>query len=159
MLEPCFREAMQSVRNIGWRQTPQLALLVLAGLLLCKPQAAAFDLFAQHQVTVQFATGDGKPMADAEVRVYAPDDPNRVVQTGRTGKDGKFEFPADRDGMWSAEARTNGEIARATIRVGSQDHASDQPMSPYVLYGALGLLLALAIGFRVLRTRARARRR
>ena len=34
--------------------------------------AVALDLFARHQVSVEFATADGKPLADAEVRVFAP---------------------------------------------------------------------------------------
>ena len=38
---------------------------------LCNSPAAAFDLFAMHEVTVQFAAADGKPMAEAEVKVYA----------------------------------------------------------------------------------------
>lgn len=142
---------MKSLSSLG-----RLAALVLAALLLCKPPAAAFDLFATHEVTVQFATADGKPMADAEVNVYAPGDPTHVVKTGKTDKDGKFEFGTDRDGLWTAEAKVAGEIARATIRVGG-----DQPrkqVSPYWLIGGLFVLLLLAVGFRYLRARARRNR-
>ena len=84
----------------------------------------ALDLFATHEVTVQFATADGKPMADAEVKVYAPGDSAHVVKTGKTDKNGKFEFGTDRDGLWTAEARLGGDIARATIRVGSGSGAA-----------------------------------
>src|SRR5919109_32016 len=101
---------MQSVRSSRLRQAALVALLVSAALL--RP-AVAFDLFARHQVTVQFATSDGKPMANAEVRVFAPGEPNRPALTGRTDSDGKFEFGADRDGFWSAEARDGNEVARA----------------------------------------------
>jgi len=149
---------MQSVRKIAAGQALRLAVLALAALLLCKGHAAALDLFGRHEVTVQFATSDGKPMANAEVRVFAPGDPHRVVQTGKTGADGKFEFPADRDGMWSAEARSGDEIARATIRVGTPEPVAAEPLSPYLIYAALGMLLLLAIGFRFLRARARRRR-
>ena len=86
--------------------------------LLCNSPAGALDLFATHEVTVQFATADGKPMADAEVSVFAPGDLTHAVKTGQTDKDGKFEFGTDRDGLWTAEARSGGEIARATVRVG-----------------------------------------
>ena len=61
--------------------------------------AAAQGLFAQHKVTVQFATQAGKPMADAEVRVFAPGQPSRPELTGRTDSAGKFEFSANSDGL------------------------------------------------------------
>jgi hypothetical protein len=137
----------------------RLAVLALAALLLCKSPAAALDLFATHNVTVQFATPDGKPMADAEVSIYGPGDPTHVVKTGKTDKNGKFDFGTDRDGMWTAVARTGGEIARASIRVGGGEGA-DEPneLSPYIILGGLGVLLAMAVGFRFLRARARRRR-
>ena len=89
-----------------------LLALVLFAALTPGP-AAAFDLFARHQVSVEFATADGKPLADAEVRVFAPGKANSPVLTGRTDSKGKFEFPADEDGFWTAEARgPDNEIAR-----------------------------------------------
>jgi hypothetical protein len=130
--------------------------LAAATLLLCRSPAAALDLFATHEVTVQFATADGKAMAGAEVKVFAPGDPKTVVKTGRTGKDGKFEFTADRDGLWTAEARVAGEVERATVRVGAVGDPGGGP-SPYLLLGALVVLLVLAVGYRVLRVRARKR--
>ena len=39
-------------------------------LLLAPSSSVAFDLFATHEVTVQFATQDGKPLANAEVQVF-----------------------------------------------------------------------------------------
>ena len=66
-------------------------------------------------VDVQFATPDGKPMADAEVQgLRAGQSRDKVAVTGRTDKDGKFSFETDRDGLWTAEARNATEIARAT---------------------------------------------
>jgi nickel transport protein len=133
--------------------------LVLLALSLCKSPAAAFDLLATHQVTVQFATQDGKPMADAEVSVFAPGDLTHPVKTGRTDKDGKFEFGTDRDGLWTAEARNGAEVARATIKVGSGSGEDQGELSPYWVVGALGVLLAMAVLFRFLRARTRAPRR
>jgi hypothetical protein len=130
-------------------------VLVLVGVAIVSiAPAAAFDLFARHQVTVQFATQDGKPMANAEVRVFAPGEPNRPARTGRTDSEGKFEFPADKDGFWSAEARAGDEIARATVRVGGEQRQSE-PLSPYWVLGGLFLLLVIAFGLRIARTRAR----
>ena len=126
-------------------------------LLLCNSPAAAFDLFATQEVTVQFATADGKAMADAEVSVYAPGDPTHPIKTGKTDKDGKFTFGTDRDGLWTAQARNGSEVARATIRVGGQQKERGA-LSPYLVFGALGVLLMIAMWYRFLRARARGRR-
>jgi hypothetical protein len=115
--------------------------------------AAAVDLFARHTVTVQFATADGKPIADAEVRVFAPGEPGRPALTGRTDGTGKFEFSANTDGLWSAEARAGSEIARVMVRVGGKEES--EPLSPYWVVGGLLLLLLLAFGYRVARARSR----
>ena len=116
--------------------------------------AAALDLFARHEVTVQFATADGKAMANAEVRVFAPGAPNRPALTGHTDSEGKFQFAADRDGWWRAEAHAGDEVARATVRVGGQEQ-KEEPLSPYLVIGALAVLLVVGIGLRMLRARSR----
>src|SRR5260370_11676380 len=105
--------------------------------------AAAVDLFARHTVPVHFATSDDKPIADAEVRVFAPGEPSQPALTGRTDSAGKFEFSANTDGLWSAEAHSGGEIARVTVRVGGDTEASE-PLSPLWLVSGLLLLLILA---------------
>lgn len=142
------------MQNVRLSRLGQAALAAALLFLLVPPPAAAFDLFARHRVDVQFASRDGKPLAHAEVRVFAPGHPDRPVLTGRTDAAGKFAFPADTDGMWSAEARTAGEIARVTIRVGGND---DKPhkLSPYWVVGGLGVLLVLAVAFRIARRRSR----
>ncbi|HEY1798718.1 MAG TPA: DUF4198 domain-containing protein [Stellaceae bacterium] len=143
------------------RQAP-LAMVLLACLLVCagaERPAAAFNLFAMRTVDVQFATRDGKPMADAEVQVFSPDAPNKVAVTGRTDKDGKFSFETDRDGLWTAEARSPTEVARATVRVGDTNAKPGFAQSPYFLLGLLSLLLVIAIWFRYLRARSRSKRR
>ena len=129
-----------------------LAVVVLLALWLAPP-AAAFDLFARHQVTAQFATADGKPLADAEVRVFAPGDAKTAVITGRTDKEGKFAFDADRDGFWSAEAHGAGEVARVSIRVNSE--TAEPTVSPFLVIGGLFVLLVIAVWYRVLRAKTR----
>jgi hypothetical protein len=131
--------------------------LAVALLFLCNSPASALDLFATHEVTVQFATNDGKPMADAEVKVYAPGAPGQVAKTGKTDKDGKFTFGTDRDGFWTAEARIGGEVARASIKVGGGANDDGGGPSPFLVIGGLGVLLAIAVWYRFLRARARRR--
>ncbi|MGH7095785.1 MAG: DUF4198 domain-containing protein [Stellaceae bacterium] len=147
------------VHNSGRRQA-LFALFALLALFVAAPApAGAQSLFGEHYVDVQFATRDGKPMANAEVFVFAPGQPDRPVKIGKTDKDGRFRFEADEDGMWSAEAHTGTEIARVTIRVGHPDRQPGWLQSPYVIFGLLCVLLALALVFRYLRARARAQER
>ncbi len=135
----------------------RLAIVVLAAsaCVLAESPARAFDLFATHEVTAQFAAADGKPMANAEVRVFSPDNPQTPAETGRTDSDGKFVFPADRDGLWSAEARTSSEVARVMIRVGGpgQQQQQQSRIPPVVVIGGFIGLLALAVWYRALRRR------
>src|SRR4029077_11161296 len=88
----------------GGARTAAFSAAIAFLFLIAASPSGAVDLFARHEVIVQFATPDGKPMANAEVRVFAPGDPNRTALTGRTDAAGKFVFDADRDGLWSAEA-------------------------------------------------------
>ena len=130
-------------------------ILVLASPVLLAPRpAAALDLFGQRQVTAQFATPDGKPMAHAKVEVFAPGDPKTPVLTGETNADGKFVFDADRDGFWSAQARSADQVARVMIRVGGEAQPQSR-ISPFVVFGVLAVLLAIAIWYRLLRSRRR----
>jgi nickel transport protein len=121
--------------------------------LLAASPAGAFHLFATHEVTAQFATPDGKPMANAEVRAFSPADPNKPAVSGHTDAEGKFVFAADQDGFWSAEARSSDYVARVMIRVGAEQQ-SQSWWSPLFVVGLLAIMLALAIWYRLLRARA-----
>lgn len=144
---------MQSVLSSSRRQAALFVALVLA---LWPLPGTAQSLFATHEVTVDFATADGKPLSDAEVRVFAPGHPGQPAVTGHTDKKGHFQFPADRDGFWTAEARSGGEIARVMVRVGGKE-TTQEKLSPYWLVGGLLLLLILAFFYRVARIRSRRR--
>lgn len=132
-----------------------VVLLAVSIGLVAESPAYALDLsLATHEVTAQFATADGKPMANAAVRVFAPDDPRTPVETGHTDAAGKFAFYADRDGLWSAEARTKSEVARVMIRVGGPNQQPQHSrIPPVIVIGGLLALLALAVWYRMLRLR------
>jgi hypothetical protein len=143
------------------RSGPRIAALVAASIVLltlAAPPAEALDLLATHEVTAQFATADGKPMVGAEVRVFAPGASQMPVATGRTDAAGKFVFGADRDGMWSAEARTSDQIARIMIRVGGGSSAKSGG-NPFLVIGALAVLLVAAFWYRLRRMRPPAPKR
>ena len=132
-----------------------LVLTLMIAFVLTPSPAIAFDLFATHQVTAQFATQDGKPLANAEVQVFAPGDSRTPVITGRTDAEGKFVFDADQDGFWSAEAKGADQVARVMIRVGDESQQPQSRISPFLVIGVLAVLLALAIWYRLLRARNR----
>ena len=130
-------------------------VFALTTALLLAPSSVAFDLFATHEVTVQFATQDGKPLANAEVQVFPPGDAKTPAITGRTDAEGKFVFAADQDGFWSAEAKGADQVARVMIRVGGESQQPQSRISPFLVIGVLAVLLALAIWYRLLRARNR----
>ena len=80
--------------TVGRRLVPDLRIgapllgTVVALHLLATSPTGAVDLFATHEVTAQFATPDGKPMANAEVRAFAPGEPNNPAVTGHTDGEG-----------------------------------------------------------------------
>src|SRR5260370_38017243 len=90
----------------GGRAAAALPAAVVVFCLLAAPASHAFDLFTRHEVTAQFATPDGKPMAGAEVRIFAPGDPGRSALTGRSDAEGEFGFEAGQKALWGAAART-----------------------------------------------------
>ena len=132
-----------------------VTITLTAYFLVAASPSLAFDLFARHEVTAQFATPDGKPMANAEVQVFAPGNPNAPAVTGRTDSNGKFLFDADQDGFWSAQARTADQVARISIRVGEGETRSQSLVSPFLVIGVLAILLGIAIWYRLLRIRSR----
>lgn len=138
--------------GVGRGSVLLVAFTAVSILALCP--AAAFSLLGTREVTVQFATQDGKPVANAEVQVFAPDAPKTPVVTGRTDAAGKFVFEADRDGFWSAEAHDADQVARVMIRVGG-DSQSPSRLSPFLILGILAILLGVAIWYRLLRARTR----
>jgi hypothetical protein len=131
-----------------------IVVLILTTALVPAP-SAAFDLFATHEVTVQFTTQDGKPLANAEVQVFPPGDGKNPAVTGRTDAQGKFVFEADQDGFWSAEAKGADQLARVMIRVGGESQQPQSRISPFLVIGVLAILFALAIWYRLLRARNR----
>jgi hypothetical protein len=138
-----------------------ILLFSLAAVCLsAESPARAFDLFTTHEVTAQFATSDGRPMADAAVRVFAPGDLKTPVETGHTDSQGKYVFDADKDGLWTAEARTASEVARVMIRVGAGAPQEQQRsrLPPVVVIAAILLLVALCWWYLLLRMRGRWRK-
>lgn len=65
-------------------------------------QAHGVELFVENLPTLQMraAYDDGEPMSYAKVAIYAPNNPERAFQRGRTDHMGRFAFCPDAKGSW-----------------------------------------------------------
>ncbi|TVQ10200.1 MAG: carboxypeptidase regulatory-like domain-containing protein [Leptolyngbya sp. DLM2.Bin27] len=110
----------------------KLALVLALGLAGYGLPVLAHGVVLEHrqvssvEVLAQFDTGE--PMANAQVLVYAPDEPNEAWQQGTTDDQGRFSFvpDADQPGSWEVMVRQAGHGAIATIPVsGSSEAGAD----------------------------------
>jgi nickel transport protein len=80
---------------------------------------------AAVEVLARFDTGD--PMAEAQVIVFAPDDPASPWLRGTTDAEGRFLFVADpgRPGRWTAQVRQAGHGAIVHLDLGGEAAVAD----------------------------------
>jgi nickel transport protein len=82
------------------------------------------------ELEARFETGE--PMADAQVLVYAPDNPTEVWQKGTTDAQGRFSFVPDetKPGNWEVTVRQAGHGTIVNIRVSAEPAASGGGAAP-----------------------------
>lgn len=81
----------------------------------------AWEVSAKKSYGLEFSYDDGSPMSYAEIKVFGPDDPAKLSQTGRTDKNGYFAFIPDAEGQWLVAAEDGaGHLAKAELAVNSQ---------------------------------------
>ena len=68
-------------------------------------------------VEIQATYDSGEPMAEAQVQVYAPEDPETVIFSGMTDAMGRYLFVPDRPGDWELSVRQAGHGDIAVIPV------------------------------------------
>jgi len=108
----------------------KLALVLALGLAGYGLPVLAHGVVLEHrrvssvEVLAQFETGE--PMANAQVLVYSPEDPNEAWQQGTTDDQGRFSFvpDADQPGSWEVMVRQAGHGAIATIPVSAEAGAA-----------------------------------
>ncbi|NJL49854.1 MAG: carboxypeptidase regulatory-like domain-containing protein [Leptolyngbyaceae cyanobacterium SM2_5_2] len=89
----------------------------------------------QHQtvssVEIQASFDSGEPMKEAQVVVYAPDNPTEPWMKGTTDAEGRFVFTPDaaQPGNWEVAVRQAGHGEILSIPVGAE-LASADPSSP-----------------------------
>ncbi len=91
------------------RQTALLALAPLSAMAIAKTATAHM---VQTDYTMRFDSleiqatfGEGEGFPDAPVSIYAPDNPDEPILTGRTDSEGKFSFQPNQEieGEWAVE--------------------------------------------------------
>ncbi len=93
----------------------KLLLPLVLGLGLGWPAAgwthgARIDYRTQEAIEIQALYDTGEPLADAQVTIYAPEDPASAWLTGTTDAQGRFWFRPDPDqpGNWEVTVRQSG---------------------------------------------------
>ncbi len=133
-------------------QAPRSALVKLSCCLFFAPMLAAHGLgvgveIADQTVIVRSRYADGA-VPDADVRVYAPGEPDdRPFQSGRTDRGGVFSFVPNAAGAWRVFVDDGmGHYNEVEVTVGAVAPLDSEPFSPPLLRLAAAVALA-AIGF------------
>ncbi len=107
-----------SLNSLNW-----IGLMALMGVLLHHGRAVAHGAVMDYEmtraiaITAQYDTGD--PMAQAQVAVFSPDDPQTPWLTGTTDDEGNFIFAPDpnQPGFWDVQVRQAGHGQFVSIEV------------------------------------------
>lgn len=97
------------------------AIALLAGL---PAGAGAHGVSVQSRTTnaveIHAVYDSGEPMKNAQVQVYAPDDPSTPYFVGQTDNRGRFAFAPDQAGDWEIAVRQagHGEIVVIPVESG-----------------------------------------
>jgi nickel transport protein len=138
-----------------------LPLFLSSGLVGIDPanaHGAVIDYKNTEAIEIQSRYDTGKPLANAEVMIYAPNNPNEPWKTGKTDEEGNFMFIPDSEipGYWEVKVRQAGHGGLVSIPVetntaitetqSTQSSASLNPwqrglMIASVMWGCMGTAL------------------
>jgi nickel transport protein len=109
--------------------------LILAPVIQPLPSRAHSTMIeyqATEAITIQAKFDNGAPLSNAQVVVYAPDNPSEPWQKGMTDAQGKFTFIPDyqNQGNWSVKVRSAGHGNIINIPINSsQEQNLSQSLS------------------------------
>ncbi|NER80846.1 MAG: carboxypeptidase regulatory-like domain-containing protein [Leptolyngbya sp. SIO1D8] len=96
-------------------------LLALIGILATPTIAIAHRVQIQSRTTtavqIQATYDSGEPMAEAQVQVYSPEDPETPLFSGTADESGRYLFVPDQPGDWEVSVRQAGHGDIAVIPV------------------------------------------
>ncbi|MEC4895842.1 MAG: carboxypeptidase-like regulatory domain-containing protein [Oscillatoria sp. PMC 1051.18] len=99
---------------------PLLCLSLLSWSTKALSHGASIQYRQTEALQIKAIYDGGEPMANAQVTVYAPDDPATPWLTGTTNDKGEFTFAPDQEkvGNWEVKVRQSGHGDITTIPVG-----------------------------------------
>lgn len=127
-------------------------LIFLLALLGPRTAAMAHGVAATYQramaIELQAKFEGGRPMAGAQVTVYAPDNPAEPWLQGETDASGRFFFAPDaaRAGDWQVRVRQSGHGTILSIPVGGQETTASLPATGQSVGEQYTLLQKLMMG-------------
>jgi hypothetical protein len=142
--------------------------LLGSGALLA--HGVTWDYSAKQSCGLRFSYDDDTAMKFSEVKVFGPDDPEKLSQVGRTNEDGYFAFVPSVDGKWVITSDdNNGHLAKAELDIKTQAAPSGasqeaatvaapqvnlekvlgQATKPYKIGLVVSLFLNLALGLKL----------
>jgi hypothetical protein len=144
--------------------------LSLLGAGTLSAHGVTWDYSAKESCGLRFSYDDDTAMKFSEVKVFGPDDPEKLSQVGRTNEEGYFAFVPSVDGKWVVTSDdNNGHLAKAELDIKTQappsgDSLQDaapaapqvnlekvlgQATKPYKIGLVVSVLLTLAMVFKL----------
>ncbi|WP_446353631.1 carboxypeptidase regulatory-like domain-containing protein [Coleofasciculus sp. G2-EDA-02] len=86
-------------------------------------------------IKIDAAFDNGKPMSNAQVTVYSPQDPSTPWLQGTTDENGSFVFVPERSqpGEWAVQVRQAGHGDLITISMGENQSATENTVDSQVM--------------------------
>ena len=113
------------------KQLPVFGFSLIAASIVHSLPSLAHNTIIEYQATeaivIEAKFDNGKPMTNAQVIVYTPDNPSVPWQKGFTDEKGKFSFIPDYDhqGNWSIKVRSAGHGNLINIPIQSLSSSSN----------------------------------
>lgn len=107
---------------------PLVILLGGGAPAIAHSSSLEFSLRQSVEITATYDSGD--PMNEAQVSIYAPDDPETPWQTGLTDDQGRFQFAPDQAGPWDVKVRKAGHGTLMTIPINTTTTTEVSAVSP-----------------------------
>lgn len=123
--------------------------LIFCSVMGWQTEAIAHGAIVEHKiiqaVEIKATYDSGEPMANAQITVYAPDDPATPWLQGTADELGRFMFTPDVVGYWQVKVRQAGHGEIVSISIG--DRGQKSPLSTVNPLQKLAIAGAVIWGF------------
>lgn len=128
------------MKNSGMEKRLKTPMGLTLGLCICAiAWQSRSEMALAHGVNIQYRTTEaiaidaaydsGEPMSNAQVTVYAPNDPATPWLQGTTDDKGRFIFAPDTAGNWAVRVRQAGHGNLINVSIADGNTASEPAIS------------------------------